>query len=255
MHHYNDSQKEKEIKFMKKRLIGLTILAAMMVLACAGCAGEPSANHKPDVDGQSSSQPEVSTAANENAPDSSDPATTDTKNPVILTIDGEDYTFPMSFADFSAKGWEYYDPSVGDAWDYEVQAGLYDWRYFSKDDIKAMMVCVANPTDSALTFSQCNVIGISVDYDRMIDMLDAREVVSIPTGSIQINGLGIGEATQKDFAEEFGKATFRDATDGTYRNGGETYDPTDSDMLSVNYDENAVMSEFQYILLSSAYMK
>lgn len=133
---------------MKKRLIGLTILAAMMVLACAGCAGEPSANHKPDADGQSSSQPEVSTAANENASNSSDPATTDTKTPVILTIDGEDYTLPMSFADFSAKGWEYYDPSVGDAWDFEIQAGLSTWRYFSKDDIKAMMVCAANPTDS-----------------------------------------------------------------------------------------------------------
>lgn len=255
MHHYNDSQKEKEIKFMKKRLIGLTILAAMMVLACAGCAGEPSANHKPDADGQSSTQPEVSTATNESVPDSSDPASKDSKTPVILTIDGEDYTFPMSFADFSAKGWEYYDPSVGGAWDFEIQAGLSTWRYFSKDDIKAMMVCAANPTDSTLMFSQCNVIGIAVNLEKKIGTLDARQVVSIPTGSIQINGLAIGEATQKDFAEEFGEATFRNATDGTYRNGGETYDPTDSDMLNVNYDENAVMSEFQYVLLSPAYMK
>lgn len=104
-------------------------------------------------------------------------------------------------------------------------------------------------------FSQCNVIGIAVDYDRMIDMLDAREVVSIPTGSIQINGLGIGEATQKDFAEEFGKATYFNEGDGAYQNGHELYDPTDHDMLTVVYDENAVMSAVQYILLESAYMK
>ena len=83
----------------------------------------------------------------------------------------------------------------------------------------------------------------------MIDGMDAREVVNIPTGSIQINGLGIGEATQKEFAEEFGEATFKDSTDGTYRNGNETYDTTDNETLFVGYDENAVMMAFLYRLL------
>ena len=239
---------------MEKKLIGLTILAAVVVFACAGCAGAPSASG-PDSDGQSSAKPEVSAAVNDAAPDTSDPASTDSAIPVTLTIDGEDYTLPMSFADFAAKGWEFYDPSVGDAWDMEIQAGLYDWRYFSKGDIKALRVYTANPTDSVLTFSQCEVIGFQVDYDTMIDMMDAREVVSIPTGSIQINGLGIGEATQKEFAEEFGEATFKDPTDGTYRNGNETYDPSDTETLFVRYDENTVLSSFHYRLLSSAYLK
>lgn len=66
-------------------------------------------------------------------------------------------------------------------------------------------------------------------------MWDAREVVSIPTGSIQNNGLGIGEAAQKDFAEEFGKATFWDATGGTYRNGDATYDPVEAAAIQYTY--------------------
>lgn len=233
---------------MKKKLIGLTILAAMVVFACVGCAGAPSTGG-PDADGQSSAKPEVSAAVDGDAPDTSDPAPTDSAIPVTLTIDGEDYTLPMSFADFAAKGWEFYDPSVGDAWDIEVQAGLDRWMYFSKGDIKVLRVYTANPTDSVLKFSQCEVIGFEVDYETTIDGMDAREVVNIPTGSIQINGLGIGEATQKEFAEEFGEATFKDSTDGTYRNGNETYDPSDNETLFVGYDENAVMMAFLYRLL------
>ena len=233
---------------MKKKRIGLTILAAMVVLACVGCAGAPSAGG-PDADGQSSAKPEVSAAVDDDTPDTSDPASTDSAIPVTLTIDGEDYTLPMSFADFAAKGWEFYDPSAGDAWDMEIQAGLDRWMYFSKGDIKALRVYTANPTDSVLKFSQCEVIGFEVDYETMIDGMDAREVVNIPTGSIQINGLGIGEATQKEFAEEFGEPTFKDPTDGTYRNGNETYDPSDTETLFVGYDENAVMSSFTYRLL------
>lgn len=220
----------------------------MMVFACVGCKGTSNTD-KPGTDEQSSAKPESNTTVKDDAPDPTAPPSTDSGNSATLTIDGGDYTFPMSFADFSANGWEYYDPSVGDAWDFELPPGSYKWLYFSKNDIKALRVFVANNTESRLAFSQCIVIGIGVDYDMQIDMKDAREVVNVPTGSIQINGLGIGEATQKDFAEVFGEATFKDPTDGTYRNGGETYDPTDTDMLSVNYDENAVMSSFQYLLL------
>lgn len=222
---------------MKKKRIGLTILAALVVFACAGCAGEPGAGEQ-GSDRQR--DPSVSSAAPETGPaDSSGAEEPDggaEKVDVTITIDGEDYALPMSFADFAAKGWEFYDPSVGDAWDIEVQAGLDQWMYFSKGDIKILRVYTANPTDSVLSFSQCEVIGFQVDYETTIDGMDAREVVSIPTGSIQINGLGIGEATQKEFAEEFGEPTFKDPTDGTYRNGNETYDPSDTETLFVGYD-------------------
>lgn len=247
---------------MKRKQIGSMILAAAMAFACAGCAGGPSAGGQgpggqSDLSGTSSS---VSSSAPETSP-AADPSGADEpgggaeKMDVTITIDGEDYMVPMSYADFAAKGWAYYDPSAGDAWDMEIQPGQYAWRYFSKGELKALRVYMANPTDSALKFSQCEVIGFEVDYDMYIDSMDAREVVNIPTGSIKINGLGIGEASQQEFAAEFGEATFKDPTDGTYRNGGETYDPCDNDMLCVDYDENAVVCEFEYLLLQSGYMK
>ncbi len=241
---------------MKKKRIGWAVLAAMVVFACAGCGGNSGAGEQ-GSDRQR--DPSVSSAAPETSPaDSSGAEEPDggAENvDVTITIDGDDYTVPMSYADFAAKGWAYYDPPAGDAWDMEIQPGLYDWRYFSKGDLRALRVYMANPTDSVLQFSQCEVIGFEVDYDMYIDSMDAREVVNIPTGSIQINGLGIGEASQKEFAAEFGEATFKDPTDGTYRNGGETYDPCDNDLLCVDYDENAVMCEFEYLLLQSGYMK
>lgn len=240
---------------MKKKRIGSIILAAAVAFACAGCAGGPgtagqSSGGQSDAPGTSSSVSSAALGASPTADSggAEEPGGGAEKMDVTITIDGEDYTFPMSFADFAARGWEFYDPSVGDAWDIEVQAGLDRWMYFSKGDIKVLRVYTANPTDSVLKFSQCEVIGFQVDYETTIDGMDAREVVNIPTGSIQINGLGIGEATQKEFAEEFGEATFKNPTDGTYRNGDELYDPSDAEMLSLDYDENAVMMAFLYRL-------
>lgn len=226
---------------MKKNRMGLVILVSMTVLACVGCGGG-SGTRESGSDSQSTVKAEESAAVSD-----TDPAAAE--SPVTITIDGEEYALPMSFADFTARGWEYYDPSAGDGWDHEIQAGSYDWMYFSKGDIKALMVYVSGAADSALMFSKGQVIGFEVAYDRTIDTMDAREVVNIPTGSIKINGLGIGEATQKEMANEMGEARFSDPAGGAYQNGNETYFTDDNAYtLFVGYDENSVISSFQYII-------
>lgn len=237
---------------MEKEIVATAVLAVVVVFACTGCVGI-------HADGPDNAIPAANSGVSSAAPSVPDPRPIELssleesdgsteKMDVTITIDGEDYALPMSFADFTAKGWAYYDPSADGAWDIEIPPGLSDWLYFSKGDIKALKVCASNFTDSALPYSQCEVRGFAVDYDAIIDAMDAKEIIHIPAGSIRFNHLGIGEATQKEFAEEFSKARFMDATDGTYRNGREVYDPSDTEMLNVIYDENAVMSAFQYIL-------
>ena len=192
---------------MKKKLIGLTILMAMVVFACAGCAGAPSAGGT-DADGQSSAKPEVSAAVNDDAPDTSDPASTDSATPVTLTIDGEDYAFPMPYEEFAAKGWALYDPELYplEDWNDGLDPDYHGANvFFSKGDIKALEVIFYNPTDSFQGFADCEVAGIRVDYDQQIDGEDAELVMNIPTGSIQVNGQGIGEADRDDIMAAVGK--------------------------------------------------
>ena len=192
---------------MKKKLIGLTVLAVMVVLACAGCAGTPSAGGL-DANGQRSAEPEVSAAVDGDAPDTSDPASTDSAIPVTLTIDGEDYVFPMPYEEFAAKGWIFYDPEFPPLEDQKegLNPGYHGGSlFFSKGDVKALEVIFYNPTDSFQSFAECEVAGIQVNYDQQIDGKEAELVMSIPAGSIQVNGQGIGEADRDDIVAAFGE--------------------------------------------------
>lgn len=244
---------------MKNKVLKTVVLAVMATLAFAGCAGKPSAA-TPSADNSGDTKQEAGAGANDTASSSAAESAAGTSSPketggdtqqrkVTLTIDGEEYTFPMSFEDFAARGWEYYDPADTEALNREVQANLYDWRYFSNGDIKTIIVYATNHTDSNLAFKDCEITGMEVDYSMQIEMRDAREFVSVPTGSIKINGLGIGEAKQSDFAREFGEATFSNSNGGSYSNGDEMYSPEEDSVLMIDYDENAVMERFQYRLL------
>lgn len=225
---------------MRKKVMGIVILAVMAAFACFGCKGTPGAksNVKPVPD------TEISTAdlGSTDTSSSEKPKHNAEQSKVTITIEEEDYVFPMSFEEFAARGWEYYDPTAGDAWDREVGAGLGANLNFSKGDVKALRVFVYNGSDSTLPFTQCEVIGFGVDYDKGFGPKKAREVVSIPDGSIKINGFAIGEATRADMAGAFGESIFDNS------NNEDTFSPPDGDYLYFKYDETGVMFEFTYRL-------
>lgn len=241
---------------MKKKLIGLTILAAMVVFACAGCVGVhadgpdsaiPAANG-----GVSSAIPSAPDASPTNPSSTEEPGGGVEKMDVTITIDGEDYAFPMSYEEFEARGWTL---SYGsELWEDGLNPGYHRGSlFFSKGDIKALEVIFYNPTDSFQGFADCEVAGIRVDYDQRIYGEDAEQVMNIPAGSIQINGQGIGEAGRGDIVAALGKDwnlerspdASPDDFDGFlyWLNGSGAND----DSMTLSFDETGVLTEMTFL--------
>ena len=194
---------------MKKKLIGLTILAAMVVFACAGCA----MIHE---NGPDDAKPAVNSGVTSTAPDTNPTDSSSAEEPgggvekmdVTINIDGEDYAFPMPYAEFEARGWTL---SYGsELWEDGLYPGYHRGSlFFSKGDIKALEIVFNNPTEAFQHYADCEVAGIRVNYDQQIDGKNAELVMNIPVGSIQVNGQGIGEADRDEIVAAFGEdATF-----------------------------------------------
>lgn len=175
---------------MKQKRIGCGILAAAVVFACAGCTVMRG-------NGPDDAEPAVSSGAA--APDGGAE-----KMNVTLTIDGEDYAFPMPYAEFAARGWTLsYDSAL---WADGLNPGYHGGSlFFSKGDIRALEVVFNNLTATFQHYADCAVAGIRVNYDQQIEGENAALVMNIPAGSIQVNGQGIGEADRGDILAAFGE--------------------------------------------------
>ncbi len=186
---------------MKQKRIRFGILAAAVVFACAGCGvihengpddAKPAANS-----GGSSTGPTDSISAEE-------PGGGAEKMDVTIAIDGEDYAFPMPYAEFAARGWTLSDDSA--LWEDGLNPGYHGGGlFFSKGGIKALEVVFNNPTEAFQHYADCEVAGIRVNYDQQIGGKNAELVMNIPAGSIQVNGQGIGEAGRDDIVAAFGE--------------------------------------------------
>lgn len=90
------------VKIKKDKLIVLTFLA-VAVFTCVSCADTPGAGGQ-GTDGQSDT-PVMSR--------SEEPDGRAEKMNVAITIDSEDYAFPMPYEKFAARGWSRsYDPEL-----------------------------------------------------------------------------------------------------------------------------------------------
>ncbi len=180
---------------MKAKVLRLVVLSMMVMVCLTGCgAGENSSLGMP-----------------ENKEESNEKSGKNNSHPVgdyTIEIGGEEYTFPMSYDEFKDRGWVYYMPEYDDPsqWKSMLQADYHTGGlFYDNGDIKALEFIFYNPTDEPVTYDQCEVVGFEVEYDQTIDGIDAEGVMSIPEGSIKVNGTSIGSSSKEEVVEKVGK--------------------------------------------------
>lgn len=109
-----------------------------------------------------------------------------------LVLDGEFYQFPMSWADFTALGWEY----LGDPGS-QMRPNEYSVaERFEKDGLEIYGTLV-NLGINTVTYDQCMVGGISLDPYQFEDAPDTEMVFP--------GGLAYGVATEQDLRDAYGE--------------------------------------------------
>ncbi len=147
-----------------------------------------------------------------------------------LEMDGELYTFPMSFADFTAMGWEY----QGDA---EEQMGPNQYTVgerFQKGDAE-VYASLVNLGINTVTFAEASVGGMSMDPYQFEDAPDTQIVFP--------GGIVFGQATAEDIEAAYGKPS--DVYEGDmYTKMNYEYDSYQEWDFYV-YAESGVLEEFE----------
>lgn len=231
---------------MKKRLI---VLAGVFVLGLAAC-GSSTENQTENVTKESEksraeSQNETGVSAQEG----------NTKE-YSIAIDGVEYDFPMTYEEFTALGWKNYYDETGKM---EAENGLgatvtKGGMFYNNGDIIGLEAIYYNPSDTYQTYEKCMVIGVGVDYAQTLSGQDAEDAVVIPEGSIIINDkLSFGESTREDVHNLLGPCMSEETWDNVdyttlpvmlyYMTEEESTD----DMLTMSFDDNDILYEFQYI--------
>lgn len=186
---------------MKKNLLLVTTVLCSC-LFMAGCGNEDVAKDKPQDDipvveeDTSVVEEDTSVVSNEVA-----------EYPTI-TILGEEYNFPMTYAEFMSKGnWE--NVSYGGD-DNTVPANLSDAYIFCNGELKYVEIIFDNPTDEEQPLSECLVGGIWASMDCTMGAfgycLNTDETFSrfghdligeglrvVPENSIKIGSVYIGQ--------------------------------------------------------------
>ena len=147
-----------------------------------------------------------------------------------LSINGELYTFPMSYADFTAMGWEY-DGDPGQT----LEPNQYTIsETFTKDGAEIYGTVINLGINSA-SFDQCNIGGVSMDPYQFEDAPDTEIVLP--------GGIRFGEATTEDIQAAYGKPS--DMYEGDmYTSMTYEYDSYREWELYV-YKESGVLEEFE----------
>ncbi len=109
-----------------------------------------------------------------------------------LMLDGEFYQFPMSWADFTALGWEY----LGEATE-QMRPNEYSVaERFEKDGLE-LYASLVNLGINTVTYDQCMVGGISLDPYQFKESPDTEMVFP--------GGLAYGAATEQDLRDAYGE--------------------------------------------------
>lgn len=243
---------------MKKRAAGFLTLAMVIVFA-AGCAAKTDSNSdssvsstKETLENDNKANIEQTTQKNDEKKKEEESSA---KEEVMITINGENYEFPMTYDDFTSRGWTYYDPSVGDPVTWK-NAGLNAGHsgggmYYDNGEIKALGIIFKNFTDVPQGYGNCEVVGLRVDFRQNI-IGTKTGYMTVPSGSIQINGQGIGEASYEEMVEALGDDWNRKRDpEGKYTSAdGLLYffnsTEEDADCLTLSFDENGIFSGMSY---------
>lgn len=242
---------------MKKRAAGFLTLAMVIVFA-AGCAAKTDSNSDSSVSSTKETQVNENKTNTEQTTQKNDEKKEDEssiKEEVMITINGENYEFPMTYDDFTSRGWTYYDPSVGDPVTWK-NAGLNagysgGGMYYDNGEIKALGIIFKNFTDVPQGYGNCEVVGLRVDFRQNI-IGTKTGYMTVPSGSIQINGQGIGEASYEEMVEALGDDWNRKRDpEGKYSSAdGLLYffnsTEEDADCLTLSFDENDIFSGMSY---------
>lgn len=242
---------------MKKRIAGILTLAMVLTVG-AGCgdkADSGSGSSVSSIGKEQGNEAKTDNAQTAQKDDAQEAEESSTIEDVTITINGEDYQFPMTYDDFVSRGWTYYDPSVGDPVTWEnagLNAGYSGGQmYYDNGEIKGLDIIFKNFTDEAQGYGNCEVVGISVDPNQNIIGSPTGGMV-IPAGSVQINGLGIGEASYEEMIAGLGKDwnMVRDP-EGVFNSyDGLLYffnsNENDADCLTISFDENEIFTGMSY---------
>lgn len=178
-----------------------------------------------------------------------------------ITILGEEYTFPMSYDEFIAHGWEYYNPENADPSQWgNGTAGLAGKMsggdlFYNNGDMTFMNIFFYNPTDEFATYDKCQVVGFYVDYSY--DYSECGGELNIPEDSISINGLVIGKATKEEVCATLGDDWLITNNPELKEDLSEVeylayYFDNDSEIyvnnhMFIEFDENGIFHKIQYI--------
>lgn len=242
---------------MKKRMAG-TLILAMAIVFVAGCGDKTNSVSDSSVSNigkEQENENKTDGAQTEQKEDVKKEEESSTVEDITITINGEDYRFPMTYDDFISRGWTYYDPSVGDPVTWKnagLNAGYTGGQmYYDNGDIKALDIIFKNFTDASQGYGNCEVVGIGVDRNQNI-IGSATGGMVIPAGSIQINGLSIGEASYEEMVAGLGKDwNMKRDPEGKFN----SYDgllyffnstEEDADCLTISFDENGIFIGMSY---------
>lgn len=109
-----------------------------------------------------------------------------------LVLNGEFYEFPMSYADFTALGWEYQGEAAAEMRPNEYSVA----ERFVKDDLE-LYASLVNLGINTVTYDQCMVGGISLDPYQFEKAPDTEMVFP--------GGLTYGVATAEDIRDAYGE--------------------------------------------------
>lgn len=109
-------------------------------------------------------------------------------------IDGEKYTFPMSYEDFTSLGWEY----QGDKTDKLEPSNYSPTAQFKKGNL-VIYVELVNLGINTVPVTECSIAGFSVD---------SYKIAEEPDTSIELpGGIRYGVSTIDDIKEAYGNPT------------------------------------------------
>ncbi len=232
---------------MKKRLI---VLVGVFVLGLAAC-GSSTENQTENATKESKKSKTESQDENEVS------AQEGNTKEYSIAIDGVEYDFPMTYEEFTALGWKNYYDETGSE---EAEDGLdasytKGGMFYNNGDIVGLEFIYQNASDTYQTYENCMIVGVCVNYEQTLNGQDnAEDVVIIPDGSIVINNsLSIGQSTREDVHDLLGE----DWSEKTWENVDYTTlspmlyymteEESTDDMLTMSFDDNDILYEFQYI--------
>lgn len=233
----------------------MAMVMAVFTTGCGDKGDNGSGSSAPGTEKTQESEKKEENAQTEQKDDAQGAQEAPVKEDVTITINGVDYEFPMTYDDFTSRGWTYYDPSAGDPVTWEnagLNAGYSGGKmYYDNGEIKALGIIFKNFTDTAQGYGNCEIVGIRADLGLKI-IGSATGHMTIPAGSIQINGQSIGEAGYEDMVEALGKDWNMERNpEGEYTSAnGLLYflnsTEEDADSLTISFDENGIFAGMSY---------